>query len=101
LLEVFKYYGRDINLVEAFDLYKTVQRKYLQDVAQNLRPMPSGKDTTLLTYKEPELRRMFLRALSELKYMGIVSATKQSTFIFKKNVYGKPKQFAAHYEGNN
>ena len=32
---------------------------------------------------------MFLQALSELKYMGYVSQTKQSSFIFKKNYFGK------------
>ena len=26
--------------------------------------------------------------------MGFVSATKQSTFLFKKNIYGKPKYYS-------
>ncbi len=33
---------------------------------------------------------MFLVALQNLKYMGYVSPTKQSIFLFKKNFYGKP-----------
>ena len=37
------------------------------------------------------LQKHFLRSLAELKYMGVMSTTKQSTFLFKKNVYCKPK----------
>jgi hypothetical protein len=36
---------------------------------------------------------MFKQALSELKYMGFLSSTRQSTFIFKKNTYNKPNSF--------
>ena len=33
---------------------------------------------------------MFLVALQNLKYMGYVSSSKQSQFLFKKNYFGKP-----------
>lgn len=35
---------------------------------------------------------MFISSLIELKYMGYISQTKQSTFVFKKNFFGKVKQ---------
>ena len=35
---------------------------------------------------------MFMTSLFELKYMGYISQTKQSTYIFKKNFFGKVKQ---------
>lgn len=41
--------------------------------------------------KEEEIKEMFSKALFELKYMGFVSQTKQSTFIFRKNFFGKAK----------
>jgi len=44
-------------------------------------------------YNEETLKVMFLRALTQLKYTGVISSTKQSTFLFKKNVFGKPSVF--------
>jgi hypothetical protein len=38
-------------------------------------------------------RSWFVRALSDLKVQGFISTTKQNTFIFKKNVFGKAKLF--------
>lgn len=32
--------------------------------------------------------------MAQLKYMGFISATRQSTFLFKKNIYGKPKYYS-------
>jgi hypothetical protein len=46
--------------------------------------LESEKDTKI------RLSKPFVKALQELKYMGFLSATKQSTFIFKKNTYSKP-----------
>jgi len=46
------------------------------------KPHPTISDVTL--------RAWFLKALAELKYCGLVSGTRQSTFLFKKNFYGKP-----------
>ena len=42
-------------------------------------------------FKEDDIKQMFLTALGELKYMGYLSQTKQSTFIFRKNYFGKAK----------
>jgi hypothetical protein len=44
---------------------------------------------------DSQFRLWFMRALSDLKYMGVVSTTKQHTFIFKKNVFGKAKYYKA------
>jgi hypothetical protein len=71
LMEIFKYYGRDINVVEAFDFFKKCH-----------------KDTK--KYPEISTQGGFLKAIAELKYYGFISATKQHTFLFKKNFYGKP-----------
>ena len=40
------------------------------------------------------IRKDFLKALQALKYMGLVSASKQNTFLFKKHVFGKPQAAA-------
>ena len=77
-----KYYGRDINIVEAFDQFKKLHTDQKDDLK---RKGIVFVDSMILTW--------FLIALSDLKYMGIVSATKQSTFLFKKNIFGKPKLY--------
>jgi hypothetical protein len=35
---------------------------------------------------------MFSVALQNLKYMGLISATRSSTFVFRKNFFGKPSK---------
>lgn len=59
------------NVVVAYEIFKKVHRQ------------SSSKD-------EQQLRSMFLVALQNLKYMGFMSATRQGTFSFKKNFFGKP-----------
>ena len=70
-----------------WDLFKTIMKK---------SPNPSkllGNEE----YREPskpdetETKAMFITALTELKYMGYLSQTRQSTYIFKKNFFGKVK----------
>lgn len=51
----------------------------------------SSNSAEQLDLSESELKTMFLSALRELKYMGLLSQTRQSTFIFKKNYFGKCK----------
>ena len=75
LLDIMRYCGKDVNLVEAYELFCSchkddLKQKYITEVT---------------------LRAWFLKALAELKYSGFVSATRQSTFLFKKNFYGKPR----------
>ena len=40
-----------------------------------------------------ELKDMFEDALHQLKYSGFLSATRQSMFLFKKNIYSKPSYY--------
>ena len=84
LLEILKYYGRDINIVEAWNNFKAIHKRRDQDKKKFLHE-------ELLA--EENLRSSFLRALSDLKVQGFISTTKQNTFIFKKNIFGKAKLF--------
>ena len=77
LLEICKFYGRDINIMEMYALFENILKK--------------GKGEHEYNFNKDQIRVMFLQALKDLKYMGYVSQTKISTFIFKKNYYGKAK----------
>ena len=83
LMELMMYYGKDVNLVELFDLFKTMHIKASFDT-----DCPSTEKF------EGAIRDNFNKAIADLKYMGFVSATRQSTFLFKKNIFGKPKYYA-------
>jgi hypothetical protein len=63
-----KYCGKDINIVEAFELFSNCHKGETSD----------------------SLRAWFLKALAELKYCGILSASRSQTFVFRKNFFGKP-----------
>ena len=56
-MHLMKYYGREINLVEAYDQFCLAHKK--------------DKIT------DATLRAWFLKALAELKYCGLISATRQ------------------------
>jgi len=71
LLEIFKYYGRDINVVESFDLFKAVMEK------------------AETSYTKEEIKENFLKALGNLKHMGYVGDSRQGAFVFKKHFFGK------------
>ena len=73
LLEMVKFFGRDMNVLECYNLFGVILRK------------GSKK------YSSADVKQMFLQALRELKYMGYISQTRQSTFIFKKNYFGKAR----------
>jgi len=36
-------------------------------------------------------RIWYIRALCDLKFMGMLSTTRQNSFVFKKNIFGKPR----------
>jgi hypothetical protein len=78
-MEICKFYGRDINIMEMFGLFENILAK--GEDSQNEK----------YTFTKDEVRIMFLQALRELKYMGYLSQTKVSTFIFRKNYFGKAK----------
>jgi hypothetical protein len=78
ILEISKFFGKDLNVVVTYDIFKKINSK-------NLRP-----DGTI-GYRTNEYRNMFIVALQNLKFMGYFSASRGgSTFLFKKNYYGKP-----------
>lgn len=72
-MEIYKYFGMTFNVVVAFDIFKKVNQA-------------SGKKK----YSSQDHRNMYIVALQNLKYMGFVSATRQGTFSFRKNFFGKP-----------
>ena len=60
-MEICKFYGRDINIMEMFGLFENILAK--------------GEDSQNEKYSftRDEVRIMFLQALRELKYMGYLS----------------------------
>ena len=79
ILELSKYFGKDINIVITYELFK----KITQQITDVRKEVKKG-------YEVKEIRRMFLVALQNLKYMGYISPSRLNTFLFKKNYYGKP-----------
>ena len=63
-----------MNLVEAFELFCSCHKK-----------------EGAIEKNDETLRAWFLKAVAELKYCGILSAARTSTFLFKKNFFGKPQ----------
>jgi len=74
LLQIMKYFGKDVNIHEMYQLFRTILQKGV------------GRDEVLFQDNEKEnpiekytfdsdvvVRDMFIAALSELKYMGYVS----------------------------
>jgi hypothetical protein len=59
LLGIFRYYGKDINVVEAFEMFKKCHKQEQSNVVY-----------------QKEIRASFLKALAELKYCGFISATR-------------------------
>eukprot|EP00347_Sterkiella_histriomuscorum_P003546 403363877 len=78
IMELYKYFGKEFNLVIAYDLFKKINMKIIEGKKQK--------------YDQGQIRVMFLVAMQNLKYMGFFSPTKQSMFLFKKNFYGKAQQ---------
>jgi hypothetical protein len=63
--------------MEMYGLFKNILKK--------------GRGDQGYEFKDDEIKHMFTTALGELKYMGYLSQTKQSAFIFRKNYFGKAK----------
>ena len=77
-MEIFKYYCKDINIVEVFEQFK------------KCHPKVDHKDTSKTGYSDQALRFMFLQALMQPKYCVFISATKQNTFLLKKTFMENP-----------
>lgn len=89
IMELYKYFGKEFNLVIVYELFKKINMT-LNHGGKNCEPMYSVQD----------IRRMFHVALQNLKYMGFFSPTKQSIFLFKKNFYGKASSGMSHLNNN-
>ena len=83
LMELMMYQGKDINLVELFTMFKVIHCKAGFDDEV-------GDNELFLA----EITKNFNIGIAQLKYMGFISATRQNTFIFKKNIFGKPKYYS-------
>jgi hypothetical protein len=86
ILEISKYFGKDLNVVVAYELFKKVNEKKVSDT--KLDKKGGEKDCK---YTHNQMRNMFIVALQNLKYMGFFSASRASAFAFKKNFFGKPE----------
>ena len=89
LLELLMYQGRDINIVELFNMFKIIHQK------ANFDDEVGDEEQFQI-----QVTKNFNTAMAQLKYMGFVSATRQNTFIFKKNIFGKPKYYSTSVDGS-
>jgi hypothetical protein len=61
LYELMKFYGRDVNVLEMYGLFKTILKK------------ASTLEDNHTSYTESDTKQMFMTSLFELKYMGYIS----------------------------
>ena len=69
LLEILKYHGRDANIVDMFDLFKTIHK---EDENWSKKVMDKMEEEDY----EQRMKQVFTDALHQLKYTGFLSATK-------------------------
>ena len=68
ILEISKFFGKDMNVVVTYEIFKKINSKNLRGEKQ-------------IGYKPNEYRNMFIVALQNLKFMGYFSASRgASTF---------------------
>ena len=94
LLELMMFYGRDVNLVQLFQMFKTIHTRDGYQDDERLEKYFDDK------YYDTKMRDNFNLAIADLKYMGYISATRLSTYIFKKNIFGKPKYYSTNLKIN-
>lgn len=82
MLELMMYSGKDVNVVDLYRMFKKIHEKAHYD-----EKCPSKE------WFDLAINERFNDSLAYLKYMGFISATRQSTFLFKKNIFGKPKYY--------
>ena len=79
ILEIYKFVGKEINIIRAYEIFRKIQSQLKVDEKAN-------------RYTDKDIRSMFIVALQNLKYIGYISSTRRNTFTFKKNFFGKPCQ---------
>ncbi len=75
MLELFKFFSKDLNVVVAYDLFKKINEK------RKINNQP---------FTNNQMRNMFIVALQNLKYMGYFSASRASAFSFKRITLASP-----------
>ena len=81
------YFGKDVNIVQLFGMFETLHRKKGFD---NVCPNQE--------FFKAKIAHNFNVAIRTMRYMGLISTTRQNTFIFKKNFYGKPKYYSINVD---
>ena len=85
LMELMMYSGKDVNVVDLYRMFKKIHEN------ENYRfkeGCPSKK------WFDEAIKERFNDALTYLKFMGFVSSTRTNTFLFKKNIFSKPKYYS-------
>lgn len=90
-MEMMMYFGKEVNMVEIFTMFKKNQQELLFKKSPTTKANFEG---AIKEEFETEMMNNFNKAVAALKYMGFISATRQSTFLFKKNIFGKPKYYS-------
>jgi hypothetical protein len=88
LLKIIRLNGRDLNLHDLFLAFKAVLLKGKE--FSKAYAKEGHKQAGQLNVSQLQMQEMFVEALNHLKYLGFVSQTRQSTFQFRRNIYGKP-----------
>jgi len=91
LLSFLKFYGRDVNVMELYYGYKKLWEKEKEIItkSKSAKKNPNSDEAQIMKLKERDVQGLFRYALGGLKYMGYVSQTRQSPFLFKRNYFGK------------
>ena len=63
MLEILKYYGRDVNIVEAWNQFRAIHKRYVEECLQ----LPPEQPKLNIVDDDSLFRSWFLRALSDLK----------------------------------
>ena len=76
LMELMRYMGRDINVLDLYEAYTTIYKKHA--ISADLEERNEGSQENLesrkrLVLKEDEVKEMFVNSLKELKYLGYIS----------------------------
>ena len=84
-MELMMYSGKDVNVVDLYRMFKSIHENENYGFVHEC---PNKE------WFDDAVKERFNDALTYLKYMGFVSATRQNTFLFKKNIFAKPKYYS-------
>lgn len=84
-MELMMYSGKDVNVVDLYRMFKKIHQNENYHFESEC---PNQK------WFEEAIKERFNDALTYLKFMGFVSSTRMNTFLFKKNIFSKPKYYS-------